>query len=75
MAEQNTSVIGLIFSSTANVIAVIVTIGTLGFFLPGCIATLRNHKDWLAIWLINFFLGLSVIGWVVALVWSVKSFK
>jgi hypothetical protein len=41
------------------------------YFLPTIIALLRRQPNTLAIFLLNFFLGWSFIGWVVALVWSV----
>lgn len=44
---------------------------TLFYILPGAIATTRKHPNSMAIWLVNIFLGWSIIGWVVALVWSV----
>lgn len=43
------------------------------YMLPTGICLLRNRKDTVAIGTLNFFLGWSVIGWVVALVWSLKS--
>jgi hypothetical protein len=42
------------------------------YFLPSIIALARNKRDIVAIVLLNFFLGWSVIGWVVALIWAVK---
>lgn len=41
------------------------------YFLPALIAFLRNHKNKLAIFLLNLFLGWTVLGWVISLVWSV----
>jgi len=41
------------------------------YFLPALIALLRQHKNRLAIFLLNFFLGWTVLGWVSSLVWSV----
>jgi len=41
------------------------------YFLPTLIAFLRKHKNSLAIFLLNLFLGWTVLGWVVSLVWSV----
>jgi hypothetical protein len=41
------------------------------YFLPTLIAFLRQHKNKLAIFLLNFLLGWTVLGWVVSLVWSV----
>jgi hypothetical protein len=47
--------------------------GTLMYFLPSIIALAKSKRDLLAIFLLNFFLGWSVIGWIVALVWAAKS--
>ena len=41
------------------------------YFLPTLIAFLRQHKNRLAIFLLNLLLGWTVLGWVVSLVWSV----
>jgi hypothetical protein len=41
------------------------------YFLPSLIAYLRQHKNILAIFMLNLLLGWSVLGWVVSLVWSV----
>jgi len=46
--------------------------GTVMYFLPSIIALAKGKRDLLAIFLLNLFLGWSVIGWVVALVWAVK---
>jgi hypothetical protein len=42
------------------------------YFLPSIIALLKSKRDTLAIFLLNFFLGWTVIGWVIALVWAAK---
>jgi hypothetical protein len=42
------------------------------YFLPSIIALARSKRDLLAIFLLNLFLGWSVIGWVVALIWASK---
>ena len=47
--------------------------GFVMYFLPTLIAVVREKRDKLAIFLLNFFLGWSVIGWVIALVWALKS--
>ena len=47
--------------------------GLVMYFLPSIIALARSKRDLLAIFLLNFFLGWSVIGWVVALVWAAKN--
>ena len=42
------------------------------YFLPTIIALIKSKRDTLAIFLLNFFLGWTVIGWVVALIWAAK---
>jgi hypothetical protein len=42
-------------------------------FLPTIIAALRNLRSVVGIFLVNLFLGWTVIGWVVALVWALSS--
>jgi hypothetical protein len=42
------------------------------YFLPSIIAMMRSKRDTLAIFLLNLFLGWSVIGWIIALVWAAK---
>ena len=41
------------------------------YFLPTIIALVGKKRNALAIFLLNFFLGWTFIGWAVALVWSV----
>lgn len=43
------------------------------YFLPSIIAAARSKNDLLSIFLLNFFLGWTAIGWVIALVWAVKT--
>jgi hypothetical protein len=47
--------------------------GFVMYFLPSIIALARSKRDTAAIVLLNFFLGWTIIGWVVALVWAVKT--
>ena len=42
------------------------------YFLPSLIAFFRQHRNSLAIFLLNFILGWTIIGWVNALIWSIK---
>ncbi|HAH20158.1 MAG TPA: superinfection immunity protein [Candidatus Omnitrophica bacterium] len=51
---------------------VYVSIALFLYFFPSVIAGLRRNKNTLAIFLLNFLLGWTVIGWVIALVWAVK---
>ena len=52
-------------------IAVLLTIFTAGYMLPFSIALARGTKNLAAIFLLNFFLGWSIIGWIVAVIWAV----
>lgn len=42
-------------------------------FIPVIIAAVRKHNDTILIFLLTFFLGWTVIGWIVALIWSLSS--
>jgi hypothetical protein len=44
------------------------------YFIPTVIAAYRNHPNGISIFLVNLFLGLTFLGWVVALVWSCSNF-
>ena len=41
------------------------------YFIPTIVAFARNHTNALAIFILNLFLGFTLIGWVVALIWAV----
>ena len=47
--------------------------GFVMYFLPSIVALARSKRDIGGIILLNFFLGWTMIGWVVALVWAVKN--
>jgi hypothetical protein len=40
------------------------------YFLPTVIALARGHLSALAIFFLNLFLGWTMLGWLIALVWS-----
>lgn len=46
--------------------------GFVMYFLPSIVALARSKRDMTGIILLNFFLGWTMIGWVVALVWAVR---
>jgi hypothetical protein len=46
--------------------------GFVFYFLPSIVALVRGKRDTLSICLLNFFLGWTLIGWIVALVWAFK---
>ena len=41
------------------------------YFLPTFIAFLRQHRNKIAIFLLNLILGWTALGWVGSLIWSV----
>jgi hypothetical protein len=41
---------------------------TLLYFMPTIVG--HNHRNVLSIFLVNFFLGWTVIGWIVAMIWA-----
>lgn len=53
-------------------IALIIVILSLGYFLPAMIAWTNSRRNTSAIFALNLFLGWTLIGWVGALVWSLK---
>ena len=59
------------FSGFVGIIVFIISLAF--YFLPTIIALIRKQPNALAIFLLNFFLGWTFIGWVVSLVWSVKN--
>jgi ABC-type sugar transport system permease subunit len=55
--------------------AVIITLLSLFYFLPFAIAFNGKRANTGAIFALNLFLGWSLIGWVIALVWALKEEK
>ena len=47
----------------------------LAYFVPSAVALIRNHKNKIAITILNILLGWTIIGWTVALIWSFTSTK
>jgi len=47
--------------------------GFVFYFLPAIIALARSKRDVVSICLLNFFLGWTLIGWVIAFVWACKT--
>ncbi len=43
------------------------------YLLPALIAGLRSHRNFAAILALNLFLGWSILGWIVSLVWALTS--
>jgi hypothetical protein len=58
--------------TVTKVVAVIVAIATAGYMLPWAIAAVRDVRHWGVFWL-NLLLGWTIIGWIWALVLSLRS--
>ena len=43
------------------------------YLLPIAVAALRKHKATLDIMVVNFWLGWTVIGWLMVMVWACKA--
>jgi hypothetical protein len=52
---------------------VILLLATSIYFLPSLIALLRRHHNSGAIVALNLFLGWTLVGWVVSLVWALTN--
>ena len=52
-----------------------VVLASLLYFVPTAIAMIRGHHNTGAIFATNLFLGWLVLGWIVALIWSVTATK
>ena len=52
--------------------AILISILSLFYFLPFGIAFNKKRANTGAIFALNLFLGWSLIGWVIALVWALK---
>lgn len=68
-------VFGYIYGATVSGanplgVAVVIGIGALLYFIPGFVATARNHPNQTAIVILNIVAGWTFLGWVIALVWA-----
>jgi hypothetical protein len=55
----------------SGVVLLILVMVLLVYFLPTAVAI--GKKSLLGVFIINFFLGWTFIGWVIALAWAVSS--
>jgi len=58
--------------TVTKVVSVIVAILTAGYMLPWAIAAVRDVPHWFVFW-INLLLGWTIIGWIVALIMSLRA--
>jgi len=54
---------------------VLVGIGALVLFTPSLVAYHRGHPNAMAIFALNLLLGLTGIGWAIALVWALTAVR
>ncbi|WP_348971407.1 superinfection immunity protein [Pseudomonas atacamensis] len=54
-------------------VLVLLFVGVLVYFMPSLNARHRRHPNFSSILLLNLFLGWTLIGWVVSIVWSASS--
>jgi hypothetical protein len=52
------------------ILLVLIGLTFLLYFLPALIASSRKHPQATAIFVLNLLVGLSGIGWLIALVWA-----
>ena len=57
--------------TATKIVAVIIAIVTVGYMLPWAIAAVRDVPHWGIFWL-NLLLGWTLVGWIVALVLSLR---
>ena len=51
------------------------TLAVAVYFIPNWIASARKHPNANAIFVTNLLLGWTLVGWVVALIWSLTAFE
>jgi fucose permease len=59
-------------STTTKVVAVLAAVLTGGYLLPWAIAALRDLRTHVSVGVVNLLLGWTLIGWIVALVMSLR---
>lgn len=45
---------------------------TFGYMAPATVAICRRHENTAAIVVLNIFGGITMVGWIIALVWACK---
>ena len=57
---------------TNKIIAILAVLLSGGYLLPWSIALWRDAPGLTKIFLVNFLLGWTIIGWVIALIWALR---
>lgn len=53
-----------------NEYGLLLILGGIIYFLPTIIVLARGRNDGCGIFLVNLFFGATIIGWIIALIWS-----
>jgi hypothetical protein len=61
--------------TVTKVVAVVLALLTGGYLLPWAIAVLRDLRTHVSVLLVNLLLGWTIIGWIVALVMSLRKLR
>lgn len=56
-------------------VAIIVAILSAGYMLPWAIAAVRGNRNAWSVFWINLLLGWTVVGWIIALVMSIREHR
>lgn len=52
------------------ILSIFLLIGGFIYFIPTIVAVVEKRRNFVAIFVLNFFLGWTFLGWVIALVWA-----
>jgi hypothetical protein len=58
--------------TVTKIVAIVVAVLTAGYMAPWAIAAVRDVRHWSVFW-INLLLGWTIVGWIWALVMSLRS--
>jgi len=56
--------------TVGGIVIGLILLGLAVYFMPTIVAMLAGHQNTLAIFILNLFLGWTLVGWVIALVWA-----
>ncbi|GAB3116714.1 hypothetical protein GCM10027055_26730 [Janibacter alkaliphilus] len=59
----------------SSVVAILVAILSAGYMLPWAIAAVRGNRNAWSVFWVNLLLGWTVVGWIIALVMSIREHR
>ena len=59
----------------SSLVAIVVAVVTAGYMLPWAIAAVRGNRNTWSVFWVNLLLGWTFVGWVVALVMSIREHR